>query len=89
MITGGYEKLTLGLPHTKKNSKGESIVGKGFGVSELRNAAEALQAHATPHKPKIVRWAENKPLLNILCIFLYRLTIFCEYRSLVVKSIRS
>ena len=24
LITGGYEKLTLGLPDTKKNSKGES-----------------------------------------------------------------
>ena len=57
------------------------IVGTSFGVSE------DAQAHATPHKAKIAQQAENKPFLNILCIFLYWLTTFCGYRSLLVKSV--
>ena len=66
-----------------------TIVGMGFGVSELRSIMEAAQAHATPRKEKTTRWAENKPFFNILYIFLYRLTTFCGYRSLAVKSVRS
>ena len=62
--------------------------GRGFGVSVLCNNVEVAQAHVIPCKEKATRWPENKPFLNILCIFLYGLTTFSGFKSLVVKSVR-